>query len=72
MNTKQIWQVLTCNTKTEPYFDGVFSIDMLHKIKINLNKSFVTQIHQLNLESIGYYSSFIMILLTSLICWEMI
>ena len=33
MNTKQIWQALTCNTKTEPYFDGVFSIDMLHKIK---------------------------------------
>ena len=33
MNTKQIWQALTCNTKTEPYFDGVFSIDMLQKIK---------------------------------------
>ena len=33
MNTKQILQALTCNTKTEPYFDGVFSIDMLHKIK---------------------------------------
>ena len=33
MNTKQIWQALTCNTKTEPYFVGVFSIDMLHKIK---------------------------------------
>ena len=33
MNTKQIWQALTFSTKTEPYFDGVFSIDMLHKIK---------------------------------------
>ena len=32
MNTKQIWQALTCNTKTEPYFDGIFSIDMLDKI----------------------------------------
>ena len=32
MNTKQIWQALTCHTKTEPYFDGVFSIDMLDKI----------------------------------------
>lgn len=33
MNTKQIWQALTCNTKTEPYFDGVFPIDVLHEIK---------------------------------------
>ena len=33
MNTKQIWQALTTNTKTDPYFDGVFPIDMLHKIK---------------------------------------
>ena len=33
MNTKQIWQALTSNTKTEPYFDGVFAIDELCKIK---------------------------------------
>ena len=33
MNTKQIWQALTCNTKTDPFFDGVFSIDMLQTIK---------------------------------------
>lgn len=33
MNTKQIWQALTSNTKTEPYFDGVFAIDELRKIK---------------------------------------
>ena len=33
MNTKQIWQALTSNTKTEPYFDGVFPIDELKKIK---------------------------------------
>ena len=33
MNTKQIWQALTCNTKTEPYFDGVFPINELKNIK---------------------------------------
>ena len=33
MNTKQIWQALTSNTKTEPYFDGVFAIDELRRIK---------------------------------------
>ena len=32
MNTKQIWQALTCNTKTEPYFDGVFPINELKNI----------------------------------------
>ena len=33
MNTKQIWQALTSNPKTEPYFDGVFPIDQLKEIK---------------------------------------
>ena len=33
MNTKQIWQALTCNTKTEPNFDGVFPINELKNIK---------------------------------------
>lgn len=33
MNTKQIWQALTCNSVTEPYFDGVFPSDFLKKIK---------------------------------------
>ena len=33
MNTKQIWQVLTSNPVTEPYFDGVFSVDTLKEIK---------------------------------------
>ena len=33
MNTKQIWQALTCNTKTEPYFDGVFPINELKNTK---------------------------------------
>lgn len=33
MNTKQIWQALTSNPKTEPYFDGVFPIDKLRNIK---------------------------------------
>ena len=33
MNTKQIWQALTSNPVTEPYFDGVFSVDTLKEIK---------------------------------------
>ena len=33
MNTKKIWQALTCNTKTEPYCDGVFPINELKNIK---------------------------------------
>ena len=33
MNTKQIWQALTSNSQTEPYFDGVFPIDQLKEIK---------------------------------------
>ena len=33
MNTEQIWQALTCNTQTEPYFDGVFPINELKNIK---------------------------------------
>ena len=37
MNTKQIWQALTCNTKTEQYFDGVFQLICCIKLKINLN-----------------------------------
>lgn len=32
MNTKDIWQSLTCNAYTEPYFDGVFSSDMLKNV----------------------------------------
>ena len=72
MNTKQIWQALTCNTKTEPYFDGVLSIDMLRKIKNKPKLIICNSDPSTKLESIGHYSSFIMILLTSLICWEMI
>lgn len=33
MNTKQIWQALTSNPVTEPYFDGVFPSDELKNIK---------------------------------------
>ena len=33
MNTKQIWQALTCSNVTEPFFDGVFSYDTLKNIK---------------------------------------
>ena len=33
MNTKDLWQALTSNPITEPYFDGVFSIDTLKLIK---------------------------------------
>lgn len=33
MNTKQLWQALTENTITEPYFDGIFPIDALSDIK---------------------------------------
>ena len=33
MNTKQIWQALTSNPLTEPYFDGVFPADGLRDIK---------------------------------------
>ena len=33
MNTKQLWQALTSNPVTEPYFDGIFSVDTLKEIK---------------------------------------
>ena len=33
MNTKQLWQALTSNPITEPYFDGIFPIDQLKGIK---------------------------------------
>ena len=33
MNTKQLWQALTSNPVTEPYFDGVFPSDELKTIK---------------------------------------
>lgn len=33
MNTKQIWQALTSNNITEPFFDGVFPSDRLRYIK---------------------------------------
>ena len=33
MNTKQLWQALTNNSTTEPYFDGIFPIDVISKIK---------------------------------------
>lgn len=33
MNTKQIWQALTSNNVTEPYFDGVFPADRIKYIK---------------------------------------
>ena len=33
MNTKQIWRSLAYNIFTNPYFDGVYSIDTLKNIK---------------------------------------
>ena len=33
MNTKQLWRSLTYNIFTNPYFDGVYSIDTLKNIK---------------------------------------
>ena len=33
MNTKQLWQALSSNPVTQPYFDGVFSVDTLKEIK---------------------------------------
>ena len=32
MNTKDLWQALTCNSNTEPYFDWIFAADALTKI----------------------------------------
>ena len=32
MNTKQLWSALMYNPITEPYFDGIFPIDMLDEI----------------------------------------
>ena len=37
MNTKQLWRSLTYNIFTNPYFDGVYSIDTLKNINKNLN-----------------------------------
>lgn len=34
MNTKQLWQALTSNPITEHYFNGIFPVDALNKIKI--------------------------------------
>ena len=34
MNTKQLWTALTLNEVTNPYFDGVYSIDTLLDIEI--------------------------------------
>ena len=58
MNTKQIWQALTSNTKTEPYFDGVFAIDELHQIKEKPELIICNPINQVNT---GYYSFSMMI-----------
>ena len=33
MNTKQLWTALTLNKATNPYFDGVYSLDTLVNIK---------------------------------------
>ena len=33
MNTKQLWCALTMNHYTNPYFDGIYSIDALKNIK---------------------------------------
>ena len=33
MNTKQLWTALTLNKVTNPYFDGVYSLDTLVNIK---------------------------------------
>ena len=33
MNTKDLWQALTCNPTTDSYFDGVFPSDALTEIK---------------------------------------
>ena len=33
LNTKDIWQALTSNNVTEPFFDGVFPLDGLKSIK---------------------------------------
>ena len=33
MNTKQLWRSLTYNIFTNPYFDGLYSIDTLKNIK---------------------------------------
>ena len=33
MNTKQLWTALTLNEVTNPYFDGIYSIDTLLDIE---------------------------------------
>ena len=56
MNTKQLWFALSHNCHTNPYFDGIYSIDTLKDIKEILNLLFVTQIHQVILKNIGFSS----------------
>lgn len=33
MNTKELWTALSLNSKTNPFFDGIFSFDTLLQIK---------------------------------------
>ena len=37
MNTKQIYQALSCNKYTNEYFNGVYSIDTLEEIEVKPN-----------------------------------
>ena len=55
LNTKDIWQALTSNNVTEPFFDGVFPLDGLNLLNINLNLLFVILILLINQGNIGYY-----------------
>ena len=68
MNTKQLWQALTSNPITEPYFDGIFSVDTLKEIKTkpeliicNTNPSYKSGKHCLLFffrnNTVNYYDS---------------
>ena len=54
MNTKQLWCALSLNAKTSVFFDGIYSKDTLNE---NPALSYVTLIHQINLESTGFFFS---------------